>query len=431
MRNMKRAIVLAGGGARGAYEAGFVRAIKEIGLTYDIVTGTSIGALNGALLVQKEEERLIDLWEHMTKSRVLNDGGLPDSFNIDELLKESNRVATFFKKYIKEKGADITPLKEMIQEYYREDKFLNSAIEYGLVTVEYPTLKYHYITKEHMKSEGGNYLLASASCFPAFPKCSLNNTQFIDGGYYDNLPIELAIKLGADEIIAVDLNETLTHPQFLNKPNITYIYPSFPLGSFLSFDQESLKNNCQLGYYDTMKKFNKMAGLRYTFKQPLERPAFFDRYYMQLLLVEHRMSKQFLITMDGLVTSKLAKMYNRTVLSIDDINYAVFDYFMAMKQMNPYECYEVDTTIQMIQTYFEEAFDENYAMFPGLNPKEIIKAVQSLDRKELIMKIIYHLCYPEKNKLPWSVLVNVFSFEAAMALWVVTSKGITCQWEDL
>ncbi len=51
---MKRAIVLSGGGAKGAYQMGVWKAIKKLGISYDIVTGTSVGALNAALMVQKD-----------------------------------------------------------------------------------------------------------------------------------------------------------------------------------------------------------------------------------------------------------------------------------------------------------------------------------------------------------------------------------------
>ena len=47
---MKRAIVFAGGGTKGAYQTGFVKALRELKIEYDIVTGTGIGALNGCLL---------------------------------------------------------------------------------------------------------------------------------------------------------------------------------------------------------------------------------------------------------------------------------------------------------------------------------------------------------------------------------------------
>ena len=47
------AVVLSGGGARGAYEAGVWKALRKLHIKYDIVTGTSIGAINGFMMVQK------------------------------------------------------------------------------------------------------------------------------------------------------------------------------------------------------------------------------------------------------------------------------------------------------------------------------------------------------------------------------------------
>ena len=50
---MKRAVVLSGGGSKGSYEIGVWKALRRLHIKYDIVTGTSIGALNGALMTQK------------------------------------------------------------------------------------------------------------------------------------------------------------------------------------------------------------------------------------------------------------------------------------------------------------------------------------------------------------------------------------------
>ena len=83
---MKKAIVFAGGGAKGAYEAGFIKAIHEAQMDYQIVTGTSIGALNACLLAQKEIDVLLHLWENIEEKDVF-EGGLPDlSFDFDHTL---------------------------------------------------------------------------------------------------------------------------------------------------------------------------------------------------------------------------------------------------------------------------------------------------------------------------------------------------------
>ncbi|MEG1016631.1 MAG: patatin-like phospholipase family protein, partial [Oscillospiraceae bacterium] len=68
---MKKALVLGGGGSKGAYECGAMRALRELGETFDIVTGTSIGALNGALYVQGDLESLEEMWETICPEDVM------------------------------------------------------------------------------------------------------------------------------------------------------------------------------------------------------------------------------------------------------------------------------------------------------------------------------------------------------------------------
>ena len=96
----------------------------------------------------------------------------------------------------------------------------------------------------------------------------INNEMHVDGGYYDNLPINLAIDLGATEIIAVDLRAIGFKKTIKDKSvDITYITPNNKIGSFLVFDKTQAKKAIKLGYNDTMKKFNKLEGHKFTFKR--------------------------------------------------------------------------------------------------------------------------------------------------------------------
>ena len=80
----KKAFVLAGGGSRGAYQIGAWQALREIGYDFSIVTGTSVGALNGAMIVQGDFEKAKWLWENITLEQVL-DIVLPKDFKkLDE-----------------------------------------------------------------------------------------------------------------------------------------------------------------------------------------------------------------------------------------------------------------------------------------------------------------------------------------------------------
>ena len=69
----KTAIVLAGGGSRGAYQIGVWKALREMGIDYQLVTGTSVGALNGVLMVQQEYDKALAVWENISSQQVLGD----------------------------------------------------------------------------------------------------------------------------------------------------------------------------------------------------------------------------------------------------------------------------------------------------------------------------------------------------------------------
>jgi len=65
-------LVLEGGGAKGAYQIGACKAMRELGISYGAVAGTSIGALNGAMIVQDELDKAYELWYEMSPSKVFD-----------------------------------------------------------------------------------------------------------------------------------------------------------------------------------------------------------------------------------------------------------------------------------------------------------------------------------------------------------------------
>ncbi|MGH9552300.1 MAG: patatin-like phospholipase family protein, partial [Terriglobales bacterium] len=58
----KRALVLSGGGARGAYQVGVLKALRELGIHFDMAFGTSVGGINAAFFVQNKLDRLAEVW---------------------------------------------------------------------------------------------------------------------------------------------------------------------------------------------------------------------------------------------------------------------------------------------------------------------------------------------------------------------------------
>lgn len=260
----KRAVVLGGGGSRGAYQIGVWQAMLELGLDYHVVTGTSVGALNGALMAQREFQAAYDLWWNMDNARVMEgipeDVGTPDS--------RLGVYQAFVREMVTKGGLDISPLEATIRGVLNEEKLRSSGIDYGIVTVDMTSLKPVELFLEEMpQGEVADYMIASASCFPAFKPRTIRKARFIDGGYYDNLPVEMATrsKIQVDEIWAVDVEGIGVRRKFRPQVPLHTIRCYWDLGNFLIFERDLCRRNILLGYYDAMKEVGRYEGRAYVF----------------------------------------------------------------------------------------------------------------------------------------------------------------------
>lgn len=261
----KVALVLSGGGSKGAYEIGVYKALKKLKKEIDIVTGTSIGAVNGLFVVQKDLKRAVRFWKHINFKTIYDE----DEFPIIEDEKLSKIYLQYAKSFINEGGLDIYKMKFMFDNYFKPHRFFKSPIDYGLVTYNLTKRKPLLIKKENLTKENTkDYVLASASCYPAYKPYLIDNEMYIDGGYYDNLPVNFAIDLGATEIIAVDLRTIGLKKNLKDKSvDITYISPRNKIGSFLVFDKAQARRAIKFGYNDAMKTFGHLDGDKLTFKK--------------------------------------------------------------------------------------------------------------------------------------------------------------------
>lgn len=263
---MKQALVLGGGGSKGAYEIGVWKALRECNITFDLVCGTSIGAMIGAMIVQDQYEECYQLWDQMRVEDVIANGINLD-FDMELLMSQKGKYKTIVQSYMEHKGADITPFEEMVDHLFDEKRFFSSKVDFACMSVNVSRMQPHAFTKGEMRCsiDPRDALLASAACFPAFPMRKIRGENYIDGGYYDNVPIQLARSLGADQIIAVDLKSVGTKKVWQPQSDVCYIEPYVTLGSFLLFDHQRIQRNMRLGYLDAMKKLGHQLGYIYTF----------------------------------------------------------------------------------------------------------------------------------------------------------------------
>ena len=251
----RTALVLSGGGSRGAYEAGVWQALTELGIKIDIVTGTSVGAINGAMVVQGDLELTVKLWKEIETHMIFD-------------IPEGSQPIEYAKEIIINKGAGTSGLKKLMQQYIDEEKVRRSPVDFGVVVVELPGFTPHYVFKEAMKpGQIIDYIMASASLFPALHSYQIDGKEYIDGGYADVMPINMALEKGATDVIAVYLHATgvVKHQSLKAAPNLVKIQCLWDLGNTLIFDTDNARRIMRLGYLDGMKAYGVFDGFYYTF----------------------------------------------------------------------------------------------------------------------------------------------------------------------
>lgn len=192
-----RALILPGGGGRGAYQVGVVKALIKRGLKFDYAFGTSIGGINAALIAQGSLERLEELWSHIKSRDIFT---LPSAHQIGRLVL-GQKLGML----------DNRPLEELLRREIDMIKLKNSEVKVGWCTTDLCSLQTRLITMDEISSytELIDVLMATSAIPMAFPPRNIQGEGlWIDGGLVRNTPMENAIHLGADEIYMV-----LLHPE--------------------------------------------------------------------------------------------------------------------------------------------------------------------------------------------------------------------------
>lgn len=267
---MKRAIVLAGGGAKGSYHFGFWRAIRELGIDFQIVTGSSVGSLNGAMMASGLYENGLEMWSTIKTSDIIE----THPSRISEVMDTEGIVGALknFLGDLSENAVNVKmdpfPLGGLIAKYLDEKRLRESEVEFGIMCSEYPNMKTHPVTlKDIPYGMLADYLLASSTVYPSMEPKEIGGKKFVDGGYSDNFPVNLALDMGAEDIIGVNLCASGIEAKYETDYPVRVIRPWFDLGPTMEFVPEIAKRNMALGYNDTMRSFGKLDGIYYTFEK--------------------------------------------------------------------------------------------------------------------------------------------------------------------
>jgi NTE family protein len=177
--------VLGGGGVLGAAEVGMLRALIEVGITPELVVGTSIGAINGAVLAADPEEavtKLTALWEE---------------FAVSAASGPLRRVATLVRSGTHLHDPD--PLRELLARHLPVQRFDELAIPFQCVAASIERAAEHWFTDGPLLDA----VLASSAAPGLFPPVEIGGEHFLDGGLVNSLPVGRAVQLGARRIFVL------------------------------------------------------------------------------------------------------------------------------------------------------------------------------------------------------------------------------------
>ncbi len=431
---MKRAIALGAGGARGAYQIGAWKALRELGVDYDIVVGSSIGSVNGVAMVQDDYDLALDLWKNISVDKIFA-GDVDLDFEPQDIIGSTEKLVSLLIKILTNKGLDISPFLDLLNDIVDEDKVRASAREFGIVALRVPLIKGMEITKEKMKvGYMAKYILASSSAFPVFPVCEVDGNKYIDGGYYDSLPINFARNLGAEEVVAIDVSLSTTHEEELSSNDVIYIKSAWSLGPFLDFDNESIMRNMDLGYNDTMKAYGKYRGFRYTFL--LNDEESFNDVALALKKgiekVDHEMNSQKYKRIRNILNSK--NLLDYIAKYTDNKELSPYEYLLRAEEIcaelftqNPQEIYDFISLKDQLMSHFNNPRKVDYEkIFNNLSSimsiMELYEYIKQISNEEIIASILYKLLdgqdiVSEMAKIaiiaPEAVISGLYLFEIA------------------
>ncbi|UKP01545.1 patatin-like phospholipase family protein [Nostoc sp. UHCC 0870] len=281
---IKIGMVFAGGGRRGAFQVGILKALSQIGIEPSVIAGTSIGALNGAVVASSSSmrdavEKLESLWLGLNTSQVIQfekqvlqqiiqfkNFGLFDSNRVEEIIKNTVDIDSLIARNSKEFYVGVYPTNDNTGITYF-DNILQDLWRYLESKDKTIFLKINELEKQVAIKA----LMASAAFPIAFKSIKVGDNFFRDGGMGDrlkeqgNVPFEPLIKTKCTHCIIASAGDGSLWNRFDWKSNIIIyeIRPSKPLHndrgvtSLFDFNPTETRLLIEQGLNDTLNFFNK------------------------------------------------------------------------------------------------------------------------------------------------------------------------------
>lgn len=252
-RGGSTAFVLGGGGLRGAAEVGMAKALAETDIRPDMVFGTSIGAVNGALLASGPFEAAVrdleDMWQGLASTGILRESVW-------------GRVSNMIRHRTHLHNND--GLRELLVEWLPQRRFEEFPIPFECSSACIETSSEWWFDTGPMIDP----LLASCAVPSLLPPVEIDGRHYIDGGVVNSIPVSRAIERGATTIFVLHVGNIDTPLQVPRQPwDIAFV--SFEISRRHRFhhDLATLPSGVTVHVLPTggnpNAKYNDLAKLRY------------------------------------------------------------------------------------------------------------------------------------------------------------------------
>lgn len=258
----KVALVLSGGGGKGAYEIGVWKALKEFGIDKKItaIAGTSVGALNAALFLQGDIDIAEEVWRNISNEKILK---IDKTEILKKLLIETGVTSSIANAYLISKGKtgvfSRDGLLEIMEKYVDLNTVSQSKVQCFISCCEIPKKVVKYFKINNKSEERIKDILLASSALPViYDNVIIDGKRYIDGGIVDNTPVKPLYDIGYRTIIVVHLNnDNIVKDTDFPGINMFQIIPKTSQGNFISgtldFDKEHAEIRMNQGYEDTYK----------------------------------------------------------------------------------------------------------------------------------------------------------------------------------
>lgn len=236
------AMVLSGGGAKGAYQVGAFRALREYPVRIKCVSGSSVGGINAYAFAALTQEKIESLWK---------DFGLEDFISLDDDWSDGL--------------SDRKALEEILDKIVTQDRLEKCIPVYNTICSNSMTADYRKLND--MSKENAVKTILATSALPfIYSSVNIGGVNYQDGGLADNLPVMPVYESGYRNLIVIGLSENLRIDRYkFPVDNLIEIFPSKNLGELfdgtLNFDEEYISFAMKLGYMDARRSLNNYYGI--------------------------------------------------------------------------------------------------------------------------------------------------------------------------